>query len=464
MGLMVRNTGFGREQSMIPLFVLLAALIGASTGLEQISTIHLLSATVVAGCLVLPWFSAPLALVVLGFAGRFDLPPFASGKADIAFWTALGLAIIAVAAGKRLDVRVHISDMISLSLVAFILTVLISIIPTYGYHYAEDKAFRVVFYAIAFVVLSQFVFRSVDHIQKFLIIFISFVSVLALISSILAVQQYGLLGMQRITPPGGGPITLARLLGFAVIACIGLSFFHPKKKVFLTGAMILGIVTFATGSRGPAIFLVVLALSFPVLASLNQRTRRQAIGLGGIFIGIVLLIIPMLRLAVDSGIPFVARFALLFESGKGTSVSARQDFITTGLDLAADSKYLGWGIGSWPLLTQGEDVIGYPHNIFIEILVEQGVIGLITFIVFISMVIMVALLSLRRSSSAVAAGLVSVGLVSFWYSLLIAQTSGDLYDNRYVWFYAGFILSCTSLVRNERLAKVGISNAYPTGR
>lgn len=39
--------------------------------------------------------------------------------------------------------------------------------------------------------------------------------------------------------------------------------------------------------------------------------------------------------------------------------------------------------------------------------------------------------------------------MSFIYAVLIAQTSGDLYDNRYIWFFAGFLLACDTMWHAE---------------
>lgn len=448
-------TALRTETGLQPLFavltVIIAVLVSAGIGSGHLSLMATLSLAVVVGCLVLPWISAPFSLVVLGFAGRFEIAPFAADWLDVAFWTALGLGLSVFAETRGVKSATHFSHLIVLSLFAFLIAVAVSLIPTIGYNYAEDKAFRVILYAIVFMLFTQIILQDVKSFQNFLIVFIVFVSCMAMLSLAFAIQANGLLGIQRISPPGGGPITLARLLGFAVIASIGLVYFHPRKRLLLANAAFMTLIAFATGSRGPAIFLILLVLSFPFLAALNKRTRRQARGMIAAMSALTLLLFPVMQLALVKEVPFATRFVLLLEEERGASVTTREDFMLTGLRLASQFDYLGSGIGSWPLLTTGEDIIGYPHNIFIEILVEQGAVGLLVFVVFVLAVIATAVRSLLRASSAVTSGLMSVGLLSFLYALLIAQTSGDLYDNRYIWFFAAFILACTRVHNTKYL-------------
>jgi O-antigen ligase len=207
----------------------------------------------------------------------------------------------------------------------------------------------------------------------------------------------------------------------------------------------LTVVAFATGSRAPALFLVLLLMVFPLVSSLNRLSRRQSRSILLAGIAMFFLAIPLMRYAIDRELPFAMRFALILREDKGVSVRLREDDLATGLALARDNNWVGYGTGSWPILNGLGDVQAYPHNLFVEVLVEQGAVGLVVLLAFLGSVLFTAVRALRRVDDMAIAAMITVALSSFLYAVLVAQTSGDLYDNRYIWFYAGLVVTTSRL-------------------
>jgi hypothetical protein len=434
--------------------VVLALLLGSNVSTPNFGLVGVISIAFIVASIGLPWVFPPLSIALLGFAGRYEVPPYVVGMTDVAFWLLLGLLIVIAAVKRdRVSVRVGRSHPVLLLFAAFLVSVIVSMVPTFGSTYGSEKAFRVLFYGIGlFLVISVFL-RTVSRIEMTLIGLIGLVNVFAAASLAITVATQGLMGVKRIAPPGGGPITLARMLGFAAIACIGIALYKSGRVRFLLlcNAVVLILMIFLTGSRAPALFIALVLLLFPVLATIGKRTRRQA-KLIALFLGaLAVAMVPLWQFADQLGFSFVNRFALLVQDDKGGSVYARVDYFDVSIGIIEKTGGAINGIGSWPLLVEGVDRRAYPHNVFLEVGVEQGLPGLILFLFFLTAVFLSGLRLLRSASTDRPTSLLTiVSMLSFFYAILIAQTSGDLYDNRYIWFYGGLMVACTAVGRPKQ--------------
>ena len=74
------------------------------------------------------------------------------------------------------------------------------------------------------------------------------------------------------------------------------------------------------------------------------------------------------------------RFNVFSNYKSDESVSSRFIYIQKCLDGFLDSPIFGNGIGSTGLLISGNDTVLYPHNLFVEVLSECGLIGFILYL------------------------------------------------------------------------------------
>lgn len=137
--------------------------------------------------------------------------------------------------------------------------------------------------------------------------------------------------------------------------------------------------------------------------------------------------------------------ALIQGSGEahGTAVE-RLVYYRAALDAWWQHPVLGWGIGSWSMIFWQQDIRQYPHNLFFEVLVEQGLAGLAALLLFLATVF-----KHLRASLAETAARFPFLLPCAVYLLSISMFSGDLDDDRFVWFWCGATLMGCALARSE---------------
>jgi O-antigen ligase len=164
---------------------------------------------------------------------------------------------------------------------------------------------------------------------------------------------------------------------------------------------------------------------------------------------------------------------VLFTGGSSSgSGGERVGLYRTTLAALPKQPLLGSGIGSWSTFYYGSDQRNYPHNLFLEIAFEEGLVG---FTAFLALLLLVGL-SLYRMIGDSQLHFLALGLVVL-YCVIISLFSGDLDDNRLLWLWIGVALSVSRLVhirvgalramrRNARRAPNGAvapvgSAAYP---
>ena len=79
----------------------------------------------------------------------------------------------------------------------------------------------------------------------------------------------------------------------------------------------------------------------------------------------------------------------------------------------------------------------YPHNLFLEIMLDLGIIGIILIIP----ILVIGAMSLLRSTNQ---KYVYVSILPL-YMIIVQQFSGDLYDFRFFFFWTILILHCLDL-------------------
>jgi O-antigen ligase len=127
-------------------------------------------------------------------------------------------------------------------------------------------------------------------------------------------------------------------------------------------------------------------------------------------------------------------------SGSGAK---RLDFYSRTMAAIPENLWLGQGIGSWSVFYYGRDTRDYPHNLLLETMFEEGVVGASLFLLFLGLLAIAIrrMLAATDSQYGVLAGLLV-------YCVSVSMFSGDLDDNRILWLWAGVILA---VCRNAHL-------------
>ncbi len=272
----------------------------------------------------------------------------------------------------------------------------------------------------------------------------------------------GIAGADRAAPAvgarlawlGADPIWTARLLAIWLVVLVWAGArrtIRPLLAVLLAAGGLVLILR--TGSRGP---LVALLLSPAALLVMPRPAGARRLGtlVAGLRIAIpaVLLVAAALSLILPASArttllaavlrgPLGARAAdgaggaVVWDAGErllqDPSVVFRLEMVRRSLAALADALPWGAGTGSFPALLFLRDFRLYPHNAEVELLIEQGIGGLLLFAVLLGFAFVCLRHLVRRDASLYALG----ALLAM--AFLNAQVSGDITGNSEIWFWAG---------------------------
>ena len=251
----------------------------------------------------------------------------------------------------------------------------------------------------------------------------------------------------RLSVLGGGPIIFARWLGFGIIYL----FFFPIKLKWLKIPLILVFIVliFATGSRGPVMSILITFLVY-FLINFNKLFLKFILILGfSFFIFFSFNITKEL-----SELGNIDRVFMNFSSQgvKKRSTNARFVFNQRSLELVKEYP-LGVGVGNWQKMINKQNPRHlikheYPHNIFLEIATEYGLISLFIFIMIVINTIYLGFKKMMITTSVFS--MYPLFFYLFLFYLINSMVSGMIIDARILFMVAGLILCTRNLnSRNE---------------
>ena len=265
--------------------------------------------------------------------------------------------------------------------------------------YGGSKLFRFLLIGTLLFVSPFFIIFTEDDFRRFVALFIGFSAVTA-IQLIGTLETRGQDAENDITRIGAG-----WLMGMAIL----LLLFYPLSRnrrwqrallIFLLPLFIGGLM--ASAARGPIVAMsVAVLIGVAVLIKDGQLRGATAFllllflaaGAGGAYL--------LLRQAdVGKYTAKAGELKQLFTEGTASGTSAkRMDFYRATLSAIPDHPFLGTGIGSWSTFYFGNDQRNYPHNLFLEIAFEQGLIGLTAFLALLGLVGISIFRMIRASGS-----------------------------------------------------------------
>ena len=276
------------------------------------------------------------------------------------------------------------------------------------------------------IVISQ-VFKNKDI--KYLLYVIFGVSIFLLFISLINVSD---LILERQGVLGGGPIVLSRWLGIGAL----ISFFYkPIKRYRLVLFPAFIVMALLTGSRGPiaAIFIVMLIHFFFNFKRLFLKT---------------LLVLSLVIIAIFASgihnqfleIKTVSRvFMNMSEGGLAQSTEGRSILIQSSFEQIFKHP-MGVGFGNWQdfshlrsyFLTKD---LFYPHNVFLEIFCELGVLVGIIFVIYVLIIFFYSFTLFIRNKN----DLFQVLFYIFAFLMFNSMISGDFSDARMLFVFMSLI-------------------------
>ena len=236
---------------------------------------------------------------------------------------------------------------------------------------------------------------------------------------------------------------------------------HPwlRRVVMFVLIPILALGLVSAETRGPLFSLVfVLFLSFFVQHMRSPLVTRRQMAIVAAVLVCAMSLLSMFWFYGTAAAKFqykTAETLALLEGdseARGTAVQ-RLGYYSAAIDASLQHPFTGWGIGGWSMAYWRQDERQYPHNLLLEVLVEQGFLGLSLLTFF-----LLSVFRELRSSMTETAGRLPFLLPCGIYLLSIAMFSGDLDDSRFVWFWCGLTLEGCAAVHRWRPAAGQLKN------
>ena len=266
--------------------------------------------------------------------------------------------------------------------------------------------------------------------------------------------------LQRLTILNANTIQVSRAA--LLVPLVGLTFVVYQRVSLVTFALIALIpisliVAVASGSRGPLLFLLVLALFGTARYLLGpNESKSRSIRLAGIVVAAT--VVAALLVAPELPGASLARFGLLGdfvgnEAGGGSivttgdqSASTRVTLYGLAASMFAERPLLGYGTGEFEVMSLRRlpvaEAEAWPHNAVLQAAAEFGLVGLILFGSFLVLVMV------RGHKGTTDAALLA--LLAFF--LLNAMVSGDIFSDRQTWGLVMLVLMVRSSATHRRSA------------
>ncbi|MCK4357255.1 MAG: O-antigen ligase family protein [Candidatus Cloacimonetes bacterium] len=343
----------------------------------------------------------------------------------------------------------------------FTLTLSLSYFYTKSSWYGSEKLLKFIFFNGFFFISGIVIFQIPRNIFRFSYILLFVVFLISIADSYL-ILKYIFSGrfieslITRFTITGENPIGLSRVMGLGII--FGLILLDESNKKLIKIGIMLALLPIifsmlATNTRTAVIILFFIVLIYIIFFS------RLKIGMKFIqLISIIAIIVVMIYVLPQS---LTSRYVTIFNPRQFNIPPNISEAMGLGVRLYYCRQIIeyfinnplrimfGTGIGNFSSFF-GVDTMAYPHNIFMEILYEQGIVGLSIFIIGIILIIK----EISRKFHSINEGLKSIFIIflfSFIYFFIHAQINGDIPGNRFVWLFWGGIIGIISFTKHERI-------------
>ncbi len=391
-----------------------AVVVGVALGASGVGSVPLLLAVAGFPIAVLVGRQYPeAALALFLLAGSFVVPGLV--PVDTGFYFGAVLAVVLAVGFRSEGARLAGSHLVML---AALFLMLVSFLYGAWTDYTIDKALRAAFSVPLTVFGGAFIARDTRSFRRF-VAWLMIGGGALLVSALVVNPPW--LGQARLETFAGSPITLGRMAGFVLLGGLASlasrwwSPWWPSLALLVSGGALV-----LSGSRGP---IVALTVSVVVVVAIQLAARRLGARL---LAGYALLALSVSTVFLAGGGAVMAqRLTLLAGQDRGESVSMRALLANEASRLVSLRPFTGFGLGSFSEYGSAR----YPHNLFLEIAAESGLVAAALLAAFLLLALVAALKRLVLKADGI--GVVMLGGMVF--GLVNSLVSGDL-NNNYVLF------------------------------
>jgi len=318
--------------------------------------------------------------------------------------------------------------------ILFAAAVLASYAYTSAPNYGGVKLLRFLLIGTLFLYSGIVLVRDEETFRRIALLFVLAACVTA-IQMIFHLEHRAVGAETDITRIGAG-----WLLGMSILLLLGYPVLRNSRHhlfliIFALPLMSAGLI--ASASRGPIVSLAI-ALTLTLFWFSKRLFASIRIWVAALLVGSCVASFFYLR-HVDPD-KYNAKLGEMIQLSSGHSTSGsgakRLDYYSRTLAALPENFWLGQGVGSWSVFYFGRDTRDYPHNLFLETMFEEGVVGQVLLLLFLYLLAVAIQRTLITTNSqyGVLAGLLI-------YCVSVSMFSGDLDDNRLLWLWAGIIMA-----------------------
>lgn len=368
-------------------------------------------------------------LYLFSFQYKFSNPFFDAGIFPII----LAFAVHGCSVWIMLKSKPYLNNLSLIAILLFSLTIIVSAFCHTGNPHSFSKIVFYLMMTMPAYIWGYGVFGPNIHRQKQLIfailLFTGFVSVAALLHLITDGHLKTLWGNNYLV--SGQSIGIAAIL---------LQIFIVKnhKPWILSGGvgLLVGLLCF-NGGRGPLIMAVLTLIVYYGQQYLRHDKKRITLDFSALVGGCGLFIGLQSVCNAPSPTGIMRTVAILKSPLTDGPMVERLTYYQQALDLFCAHPIDGVGFGLFSAAAGNADISLHPHNIFLEIGSELGLLGLVLFMIISLPLLKALFFSFQRPMNAPSyhPGILFVGL----FLALNALKSGDLNDNILLFFCLGIM-------------------------
>lgn len=245
----------------------------------------------------------------------------------------------------------------------------------------------------------------------------------------------------------GNPIAIARFAGVGVLVFIYLCLTRRGRYILplWVGALLAGLmIMILTASRGP-----LLSLFVAVLVTYALRVRRMFIGM--VIVGVVVAATAILLVQYA---PPAVYDRLVYHTQLDPTGTGRMQIWQLAVQAFTEHPVMGLGTGGFQAYSGLAS--SYPHNLFLEIISELGIAGVLASALLVLLLVknFIACLKLRPQLGPRCDFVLSMVVFGF----INAMFSADLPVQYALWFGCGMMIGLQKLAENESASAIDESH------
>ena len=176
------------------------------------------------------------------------------------------------------------------------------------------------------------------------------------------------------------------IISITLSTCFILSFGLKSNLLLLIYRLLILFLMFELGGRGPILSLVVVMflfyfLRFVISLKLNMKFKINFKTI--MFFSSILIVLIFYSQEIFTTIFDEINFQRFFSFDTykdDESVLVRANYLRKGYESILEHPFFGMGIGSSGLILESNDIVIYPHNLFVEAFMELGFMGAFSYL------------------------------------------------------------------------------------